>query len=81
MSKPPVVEDKQIEHMLKATAGYSKFAERDVALLLVLYGTALNITELATITVSDYITALGKIKVESAVRPVISHNGDERPLY
>lgn len=81
MAKPAVIEDNQINHMLKATAGYSKFAERDVALLLVLYGTGLNITELATITISDYITAQGKVKIESSVRPLISHNGDERPLF
>lgn len=50
MAKPPVVEDKSLEHMLKATAGYSRMAERDVALLLTLYGTAMATTELAKIT-------------------------------
>lgn len=81
MAKPPVAEDKQIEHMLKATAGYSRMPERDVALLLVLYGTALGVTELATITVADYLLPGGAVKVTSAVRVDISHNGDERPLY
>ena len=33
MAKPPVVEDKHLEHMLKATAGYSRTPERDVVLL------------------------------------------------
>ena len=49
MAKPPVIEDKQIEHLIKATAAYSRVPARDTALLLTLYGTALAVTELATI--------------------------------
>lgn len=81
MAKPQVVEDRQFEHMLKATAAYSRVPERDTALLLTLYGTALAVTELATITVGDYLAADGSIKVKSAVREAVSHNGEERPLY
>lgn len=55
MAKPPVIEDKQIEHLIKATAAYSRMPLRDTAMLLTLYGTALAITELATITVGDYL--------------------------
>lgn len=50
MAKPPVFEDKQIDHLVKATMAYSRVPERDKALLLVLYGTAMSTTELATIT-------------------------------
>lgn len=81
MAKPQVIEDKQFEHMLRATASYSRMAERDAALLLTLYGTALGVTELASITVLDYINADGTVKVESAVRVEVSHNGEERPLF
>jgi len=81
MAKPPVVEDREVEHLLKATAAYSRTPERDKALLLVLYGTALATTELATITVSDYLTANGSVKVTSAVRVDVSHNGESRPLF
>ena len=53
MAKPQVVSDRDLEHMLKATAAYSRVPERDKALLLTLYGTALGVTELACLTVSD----------------------------
>lgn len=81
MAKPPVIEDKQIEHLFKATASYSRVPERDTAMLLTLYGTALGVTELATITVADYLDATGAVRVASAVRVDVSHNGEERPLY
>ena len=81
MAKPQVVEDKQLEHMLKATAAYSRVPERDTALLLTLYGTALGITELASITISDYLNADGSVRRVSAVRVEVAHNGEERPLY
>ena len=81
VAKPPVIEDKQIEHLLKATAAYSRVPIRDTALLLVLYGTALSVTELATITVGDYLDAKGAVLVTSAVRSDVSHNGETRPLY
>jgi integrase/recombinase XerD len=81
MAKSPVIEDKSFEHMLKATSAWSRTPERDTALLLVLYGTALATTELATITVSDYLTPNGFVKVTSAVRVDVAHNGEERPLY
>lgn len=81
MAKPPVVETKQLEHMLRATAGYSRAPERDVALLLTLYGTAMATTELAKITVDDYLEPDGTVKVNSAVRHAVSHNGELRPLF
>lgn len=81
MALPPVVEDKNLEHMLKATQGYSRMPERDVALLFVLYGTALSTTELARLRVSDYLQPDGRVKVESAIREDVAHNGETRPLY
>ena len=81
MAKPQVVEDKQFEHMLKATAAYSRVPERDAALLLTLYGTALAVTELASITIGDYLDAKGSTWAKSAVREAVAHNGEERPLY
>jgi site-specific recombinase XerD len=81
MTKPPVIEDRQIEHLLKATASYSRTPDRDIALLLTLYGTALAVAELATITVGDYVGEDGSVRVASAVRPAVAHNGDDRPLF
>ena len=62
MAKPQVVSDRDLEHMLKATAAYSRVPERDKALLLTLYGTALGVTELACLTVSDYLNADGTVR-------------------
>lgn len=81
MAKPPVVEDKQIDHMLKVAIATSRMPKRDAALLLTLYGTGMATTELATVTVGDYIDGNGKIKTTSAVRPDVAHNGTVRALY
>lgn len=80
MAKPLVVEQKDFEHLIKASAAISRVPLRDTALLLTLYGTALATTELATITVADYLEPGGGVKVTSAVREVIAHNG-ARPLF
>jgi integrase/recombinase XerD len=81
MAKPPVFENRQIDHLIKATASYSRVPERDTALLLVLYGTAMATTELATVTIRDFVNENGGVRVESEVRPEVSHNGEPRPLY
>ncbi|TYK74143.1 site-specific integrase [Comamonas sp. Z1] len=81
MAKPQVISDRQFEHMLKATAAYSRVPERDKALLLTLYGTALAVTELACLTVADYLMPTGEIHEKSRVRAEIAHNGVPRPLY
>ncbi|MDP2449086.1 MAG: site-specific integrase [Polaromonas sp.] len=69
------------EHLIKATAAYSRVPVRDTALLLILYGTALAVTELATITVGDYLAEDGSVRVTSSIRPSVAHNGEVRPLY
>jgi integrase/recombinase XerD len=81
MAKPPVFEDRQIDHLVKATEAYSRVPERDKALLLTLYGTAMSTTELATITIRDYLAEGGEVRVESVIRPEVSHNGVPRVLY
>lgn len=81
MAKPLVVEDSDLSHMLKATAGYSRTPDRDTALLLVLYGTAMSLTELATVKVSDFLLPDGSVKVTSMIREEVAHNGEPRPLY
>ena len=81
MAKPQVVSDRNFEHMLKATSAYSRVPERDKALLLTLYGTALGVTELACLTVADYLNADGTVREKSRVREGVAHNGVPRPLY
>lgn len=53
---------------------------RDTALLLTLYGTAMAVTELATVAVGDYLMPNGTVSVTSAVRPDIALNGANRTL-
>lgn len=86
MVKPIVVEVKQREHMLQAIAGgagfkgYSRMPERDVALILTLYGTAMTATELATLPVKRYLKPSGEIKLKSQIPIEIAFNGKARPL-
>ena len=81
MAKSPIVEDKQFEHLLKATGASSRMPERDAALLLTLYGTAMAVTELATITVDCFLRPNGVVKVTSSIPVAVAHNGEERPLF
>lgn len=81
MAKPPYIEDKQLKHMLKVATVTGDSPVRDVALLYVAYGTGMMLTELASITVKDYLTETGEVRAESSVRAEIAHNNRERPLY
>jgi site-specific recombinase XerD len=81
MAKAPVIEEKQLRHMLKVAGVTGQTRARDQALLYVLYGTGMMLTEAATIAVSDYLKADGTVRDESAVRPEIAHNGRKRPLF
>jgi site-specific recombinase XerD len=49
MAKAPVVEEKDLRHVIKVAAAVSEFPERDTALLYVLYGTGAMLTELASL--------------------------------
>jgi site-specific recombinase XerD len=80
MAKPPVVEDNQIRHALKVAAVTGQNSRRDVALLMVAYGTGLTPNEIAKLLVSDYLQASGACRIESGLRAEISFNGKARPL-
>lgn len=80
MAKPTVIEAHQLRHALKVAAVTGQNPLRDVALLLLFYGTGLMPNEAGKLLVSDYVNANGKIRVESTVRAEISFNGKERPL-
>lgn len=81
MAKLPVIEDQQFERLLKATVATSRMPERDAALLLTLCGTAMAVTELATITVDCFLRPDGAVKITSSIPVEVAHNGEERPLY
>lgn len=80
MRKPAVVEDQQLESLVQAVQENSRMPVRDAALVLVLYETALTVTELAMVTVADLIDERGRVRACSTVRAQISHNGKVRPL-
>lgn len=50
MAKAPVVEDKDLRHVIKVAGAVGDFPERDTALLYILYGTGAMLTELASLT-------------------------------
>ncbi|MFJ2991233.1 tyrosine-type recombinase/integrase [Pandoraea sp. NPDC087047] len=81
MAKAPVIEDHQIRHARKVAAITGQSKERDVALLLIAYGTGLAPNEIAKLTVADYLQVNGEIKADSVVRAEIAFNGKARPLF
>lgn len=80
MAKPPVIEPHRLRHALKIAAVTGQNPIRDVALLLVFYGTGLMPNEAAKLLVSDYLEANGAVRVDSTVRAEIAFNGKPRPL-
>ncbi|MBF6989311.1 site-specific integrase [Cupriavidus sp. IK-TO18] len=80
MSKPQVIEEHQIRHAQKVAAVTGQNSRRDVALLLVAYGTGLTPNEIAKLLITDYLKANGEVVIESIVRAEIAFNGKERPL-
>ena len=80
MGKALVIEPHQLRHAVKVAAVTGQNAERDVALLLVFYGTGLTPNEVAKLLVSDYLEANGKVRIEAILRQEIAFNGKARPL-
>lgn len=69
------------EHAVTKAAETGQTPQRDVALLLVAYGTGLMPIELAKITIADYLNEDGTVRERSKVRAEIAFNSDERPLF
>lgn len=67
--------------MLKVAGVTGDSPLRDVALLYVAYGIGCMLTELASLTVADYLREDGSVREESRVRAAIAQNSRERPLY
>jgi site-specific recombinase XerD len=81
MAKTPVIEEHQLRNMISIAGITGEAPARDAALLSVLYGTGVVLTELASMRVSDYLTEPGGVRNESVIRAEISHNNIERPLF
>lgn len=80
MATLPVIEGHQIHHALKVAAVSLQNSKRDVALLMVAYGTGLMPSEIAKLLLSDCLQASGAPCIESVVRPEIAFNGKARLL-
>ncbi|MGN7104849.1 tyrosine-type recombinase/integrase [Ralstonia holmesii] len=80
MPKPPVIEENQVRHAVKVAAVTGQNSVRDVALLLVAYGTGLTPNEIAKLLVSDFLKPNGDVLIESTVRAEIAFNGKARSL-
>lgn len=81
MSKAIIVEDHQFDHAVKVAAVTGRNAIRDVALLHVLFGTAMTPTEISLLRVDDYLNDDGTVKRDWKIREAIAYNGRERPLF
>jgi len=80
MSKAPVVEENEFRHLVKVTAISGESPIRNVALVYVLYGTGMMLTEIASFTVRDYLREDGSVCAMSSVRAAIAYNNTARPL-
>ena len=81
MARAIIVEDKDFNHAVKVASVTGRNQIRDVALLHVLFGTALTPTEIALLRVDDYLREDGTVKQDWMVREHISFNNKERPLF
>lgn len=81
MAKAPVVEESEFRHAVKVAGITGQAKLRDVALMLVAYGTGMMPIELAKLTVGDYLAADGSVREESVIRADIAFNDIQRPLY
>ena len=81
MSKPAVVEPKDLEHACKVARVTGSQGVRNVALLYILFGTGMYPSEISALRVADVVTSKGDLKRKTLVRAEISYNGYERVLY
>lgn len=81
MAKAVIVEDHEFDHAVKVAGVTGRNKERDIALLHVLFGTALTPTEIALLRVDDYLNDDGCVKRDWKVREAIAYNRHERPLF
>lgn len=81
LAKAIIVEDHQFDHAVKVARVTGRNRERDVALLHVLFGTALTPTEISSLRIDDYLNQDGSVKRDWKVREDIAYNRRERPLF
>jgi integrase len=75
------VEVDDIEAAIARLRRRTQNANRDAALLYVLFCTGAKPLEIARLTVSDYLEADGSVRAHSALRPEAAARSHSRPLY
>lgn len=80
MKNSTLISPREVEQAIKVASVTGQTPERDVALMLVAYGTGMMPNELAKIAIADYLNQDGTVKVKSSVRAEIAFNGQERAL-
>ncbi|WDY59061.1 tyrosine-type recombinase/integrase [Pseudomonas sp. PSKL.D1] len=81
-SKSSVLTNTQVAHAANLAKSIShENGNRDAALVLTCFSSGLTITEIARLTIKDYLAANGEVLHESEVREKISYNGRSRPLF
>ena len=81
MAKSQIVEDKDLDHLIRVTRATSgSNAARNVALVYTLFGTGLMPSEIARLRVDDFLLRENVVREETEVRAEIAFNGRPRPL-
>lgn len=81
MAKALSITEHQLKHMLRVTEKSNVFPARNLAVLYMLYGTGMRLTEIALLPVKNYLLPDGKVRIKSCMPAEIAYNSTERPLY
>jgi integrase len=76
-----VVEPHDRKHLFKVTEACSEMPARDLALLGILFGSPMKVTEIAQLKVRHVLSASGDYLHESEIPAEIAFNGLSRPWY
>lgn len=81
MAKPQIVEDKELDHLIKVTRATTEpHALRNVALIYTIFGTGMMPSEAASLKVENYMNSQGVPLNDTEISADIAFNGRARPL-
>lgn len=71
----------QFDRLIKVTRATSRYAERDVLILMLTHKAGLRVTEASRITVADVMFPSGKLREEMSLREAVTKNCKQRCAY
>jgi site-specific recombinase XerD len=71
----------QFNRLIKITRATSRYAERDVLVLMLGHHTGMRVTEISRITVGDVMHASGKLREEVSLREAVTKGCRQRCVY